>query len=505
MRRVSILVVLAGCTIQTGEEPPPPPTWGAPISGGTMIVTRDGNRAVIADPDRDRVVIVDLVSEKVVDTITLAAHSEPGRVIEDDAGRIHVALRGSGELLTITGTDRLLRPICGEPRGLAYQATTDLVHVACATGELVSLPPGGGEPVRVVRVERDLRDVLVRDTGIAVTTFRSATMLELDSDGAIAKRVQPPTTQRSDMSMPTPVPATPSVAWRTITLPGGEIMMAHQRRLGTTLRVITGGYGGQCGSPVESTITTIGSDDRPVATAPIADGALIVDVAVNPMNGALALASAGSEAVMIVPRSSMGPDMGGCSHTTTTPLISPEIGAPTAVAYRPNGALLVFYPESDGITILDDRAPRGISLGDRPRIDAGRSMFHRATLSGLACASCHPEARDDGGVWTFDALGQRRTQNLGGSILSRAPYHWGGDMPTLHVLVDDVFTQRMSGDEVSDEQGRALGAWLDRVPAPRGVVTDVDAAARGGRCSTRPARLPRCHQGALYTNNKLEM
>src|SRR5690349_14767154 len=96
---VGVGIALTGCTIDTGETPPPPPTWGVPISGGTMTVTRDGNRAIVADPDRDRVYIVDLVGEKVTDTIELAERSEPGRVIEDGAGRVHVALRGSGELL----------------------------------------------------------------------------------------------------------------------------------------------------------------------------------------------------------------------------------------------------------------------------------------------------------------------------------------------------------------------------------------------------------------------
>src|SRR5262245_34837461 len=116
MRRLSVVALgLAGCTLQTGVEPPDPPSWGVPISGGTMTVTRDGSRAIVADPDRDRVMTIDLGSEQVIDTIELAAGSEPGRVIEDGAGRIHVVLRRSGELLTITGSDRQWRPICAEP------------------------------------------------------------------------------------------------------------------------------------------------------------------------------------------------------------------------------------------------------------------------------------------------------------------------------------------------------------------------------------------------------
>jgi cytochrome c peroxidase len=180
-----------------------------------------------------------------------------------------------------------------------------------------------------------------------------------------------------------------------------------------------------------------------------------------------------------------------------------QVGAPTAVAFRPNGALLTFYPEAGGITIQDGAVPRGIALTDRPATDTGRRLFHQATTVGLACASCHPEARDDGGVWTFDELGVRRTQNVSGGILARAPYHWGADMPTLHALVDNVFTQRMAGEPVNQDEEIALGKWLDRVPAPRGVVADAAAVARGQELFEAPETGCRsCHTGALYTNNK---
>jgi hypothetical protein len=512
MRRLSIgtglgIVVAAGCTITTGEEPPPPPTWGVPISGGTMTVTRDGNRAVVADPDRDRVVIVDLVTEQIADTITLEPGSEPGRAIDDGTGRIHVALRSSGQLLTITGVDRQLRPICGEPRGIAWQETGDLVHVACATGELVSVPAGGGDPVRTLRLERDLRDVIVRDTGLVVTKFRSAELLQLDADGLIVARISPPVLSRFDFSEDggSNAPAIPAVAWRTIALPDGSVMMSHQRRLGTTLRVITGGYGAACGGPVESALTIVDKDNVPFAVAPVTGVTLPIDVAVNPISGDVAIISAGNDVVFVVPRSSTStPDKGGCTSLLGSPIHGIHIGTPTAIAYRPNGALVVFYPESDGITIHDGGTPRGVSLGGRPATDAGRTLFHARTSVGLACASCHPEGRDDGAVWSFDTLGLRRTQNLGGGILSRAPYHWGGDMPTMHALVQDVFTQRMAGTPVSAEQERALVVWLDRVPAPRGVITDAAAVARGDELfHSAETGCVSCHTGALLTNNKL--
>src|SRR5438093_1270151 len=56
----------------TAAEAPPP------ISGGTLLVTRDGTRAVASDPDRDLVYIVDLAKNQVRATVTLAKGDEPG-------------------------------------------------------------------------------------------------------------------------------------------------------------------------------------------------------------------------------------------------------------------------------------------------------------------------------------------------------------------------------------------------------------------------------------------
>src|SRR5262245_60447232 len=69
-----------------------------PISGGTLIVA--GDRAIAADSDRDVVWIVDLNTHAIYQ-VALKDGDEPGRVAVDDAGRVHVALRGAGAVATI--------------------------------------------------------------------------------------------------------------------------------------------------------------------------------------------------------------------------------------------------------------------------------------------------------------------------------------------------------------------------------------------------------------------
>ena len=529
-----------------GEDPP---TWGVPISGGNMLVSADGNHAWVADPDRDRVMDVALPGGKTT-VIALTAGDEPGRLVEDAAGRVHVALRRGGALVTIQ-SDAIIarRPVCAEPRGVAYDATTDLVHVACSTGELVSLPAAGGAATRSVVVDRDLRDVLVRSGTLYVTRFHTAEVIQLDGSGAIVSRTAPPVMPRVDFGdeegvgissgsgssgEPT-VDATPAVAWRTIALPGGQFAMSHQRQLAVTLStVMHGGYGTGCGGPIEPDISLVGTDGTITPMVPIFGDALPIDLAASADGTLLAVAYAGGQMITLTQIASLVVDNaaepsgvvcptpvpgtestggvdpvsngvagGGEGVGGTGTGISDQLGAPTSVAFTPSNQLLVYYPELPGIAVhnSDGTTQTVLTLPGDVGYDAGRELFHMQTPSGLACASCHPEARDDGLVWTFDTEGQRRTQNVAGSILSRAPYHWAGDMPSIPVLMDDVFADRMGGATPSDSAHRMLGLWLNRVNAPAALAgVDPAAAARGQTLfQSTGVGCQTCHTGTLLS------
>src|SRR5205823_5453220 len=149
-----------------------------PISGGTLLALPDGRTAVAADPDRDRIYVVDYQAGTLVAEVSLEPRDEPGRVAADDQGRVHVALRRGGAVVTLappTWSIVARRAVCAAPRGLAYAADTQLVHVACADGDLVSLPaaPEGAVTSRL-SLDGDLRDVVVKGSQIFVSRFRSA-------------------------------------------------------------------------------------------------------------------------------------------------------------------------------------------------------------------------------------------------------------------------------------------------------------------------------------------
>ncbi len=126
-----------------------------------------------------------------------------------------------------------------------------------------------------------------------------------------------------------------------------------------------------------------------------------------------------------------------------------------------------------------------------------------ATAGGVACASCHPEGREDGHVWNFEKLGQRRTQSIGGVISGTEPFHWGGDMKDFSTLTHEVMTGRMSGPLLRDGHIDALAKWIDAVP-PWRAATPVDpAAVDRGRAlfASDAAGCASCHTGAKLTNN----
>jgi cytochrome c peroxidase len=136
--------------------------------------------------------------------------------------------------------------------------------------------------------------------------------------------------------------------------------------------------------------------------------------------------------------------------------------------------------------------------------DAGRDMFHAQTQVGITCGSCHPEGHNDGLTWTFEQ-GIRRTQDLGGGVMQRAPFHWTGDMNDLPTLMQKVFAERMLGGEPTESQQHALGPFLDRIPAPAApVALDAAAVIRGEALfESTTVGCATCHNGALLTNRMI--
>lgn len=529
-----------------------------PISGGTLLITGDGLTAVAADPDRDRVSIVGL-SDGTVRTVILQPGDEPGRVVEDGAHRVHVALRRGGALVTIdvaTGKVVARRAVCGAPRGVAYQATTDVVHVACAGGELVTFPASGGDATRRLNLDVDLRDVVVQSSGtLAVSRFKTAQLLFVDANGAILSRASlAPMNRVSDLGNTDPVE--PAVAWRALGV-NDTVFLLHQYDVASTIALkptatapsVDGGFGptpltpagespygappGGCGGLVQAAISRVTAGNGPTMGMPLATHVLTVDAALSadakwallahaglvdsPADGLNLPKSGPGGAITLLETSAAfqngnGPVDGSCARPQSIQVG----GQSTAVAFNPSSS-----PESQAtqtwfavqtrepatlVTFRDaaGTAPRTILLGGDSVLDTGHELFHRDAGGGIACASCHPEGGEDGRVWKFDTVGPRRTQAVHVGLEGTEPFHWDGDMTNLGTLVDEVMVHRMGGAPQSADRKNALAHWLFQLAPPAAIVsTDDPRAARGKALfESTGVGCSGCHSGAKLTSNQ---
>ena len=554
-----------------GEEPPggvgfasgPPPVFEAarsalettpPLSGGTLRVLADGRTAVAADPDRDKIFVVDYRKESLLATVSLQAGDEPGRVEQDGAGRVHVVLRRAGALLTLDPTSWSVvgrRAVCATPRGVAYDAGQDLIHVACADGTLVSLAPApDGAVTRRLTLDDDLRDVIVDGDALLVSRFRSAMVLTIDRQGKVTQRTTPPSSDSFRMTRVGFQMASlePAVAWRLVPLAVGSTLMVHQRADSGIIDTQPGGYAGfSCGGIVESVVSNVGVLGSPQPAPAVMGSVLPVDLAVSPDRKMAALVSAGnarqspsfqSAQVQVI---DMGvvmnpPGPGGCvsspplpampsSSPSTAPMpmvvhqpgdvlsdnvagLTQPRGEAVAVAYDPGGHILIQTREPATIQIVTSTGST-ILLSRDSRLDTGHAIFHANSGGGLACASCHPEGGDDGRVWRFGdpkdakAAQARRTQNLRGGIMATAPFHWNGDLADTGHLMSEVFVKRMGGPSLDTDHVETLRKWLDRIPAlPHDAPADPQAVERGRVLFAQgAAACASCHAGATLTNN----
>jgi mono/diheme cytochrome c family protein len=488
--------------LRTAAKPPPP------ISGGTLHVTPEG-LAIAADSDRDVVWLVDLATQA-IRKVALQPGDEPGRVAVDGAGRAHVALRGAGAIASIdlaTGKVVARAPVCAAPRGLAHEPATDRLHVACAGGELISLDPATLTAVRTLRVDRDLRDVVVRaDGGLLVTRFRSAEWLDLDADGDVVSRRAPSATDPFT-GMETPA----AVAWRALPTAQGTFLV-HQRGTASAVQVSSpGGYGSDgsgdpCGNGgggiVTVAITQVDADptDLKAVGGSIPGAALPVDLAADGA-GNLAIASAGTSSVFIIDAAAITGDASGCQSTREVR----TSGQPVAVASW-QGRFVAQDREPAALSILDGTKFTRIALPGESVADSGHDLFHRAAsaTTRLACASCHPEGHDDGRVWAFETIGKRRTQDLGGGVLDTAPLHWNGDLTDLGAVMHEVFEHRMGGATQGPRHVEAFAGWLQSIPAHRAAPLGSAAQIAHGKeiFARADVACAKCHGGARLTNNE---
>ncbi|WP_437896785.1 cytochrome C peroxidase [Sorangium sp. So ce124] len=186
-------------------------------------------------------------------------------------------------------------------------------------------------------------------------------------------------------------------------------------------------------------------------------------------------------------------------------LFRARVGAgPTAVAVDGARRRAVVFSRFDGaLTILPAaRAPGPTAIsaigkeltGELPvialprasRLDEqraeGQRLFHaaggrRIAFDGRACASCHPDGRDDALTWSTPE-GPRQTPMLMGRLDGTAPYGWEGGKKDLESHFARTMS-RLAGAGLTAKERDAIFAYLRGMepPSETAVLTAEERAA----------------------------
>jgi DNA-binding beta-propeller fold protein YncE/mono/diheme cytochrome c family protein len=494
---------ILGPTVSLDDAPPP-------IFGGTLLVTDDDQLAIVADPDRDAIHVVDVAGRKLLGAVATSHHAYPFRAAEGPGGTVYVTLRGTGELLAFDRATRATlwtSPVCDEPRGLAFDPETSQVVVACETGEIARVAPTGQVLARTLvqldgvsaGVRPRLRDVFIDGAALWVSDFRDARMLHVGATGIVDEKLE--TRSRlvaGDQG---------DFAWRARRLGPKRFLLSHHIAETSNLKIEPSGYGGPCSSRVGSFVTMVEPDQAFPGEIRLVASALPTDVAVRDDGAEYLVALPGNSASPVLPQFAFigakalsalacDPVVEGTPVPPSPARLDAQI---VAASYLHGGGAVVQSREPARLYFLSavGAITATVELSSVSRRDTGHELFHANTGHALACASCHAEGGDDGRTWTLRRPMQafpRRTPSLRGTLAGTAPYHWNGEEANLDALFADVMRERMRGPVLDVGQREAFRRWLEGLGAPpRAPATDADAADRGRALFLGTGKCASCH------------
>ena len=196
-----------------------------------------------------------------------------------------------------------------------------------------------------------------------------------------------------------------------------------------------------------------------------------------------------------------------------------SVGAgPTGIAVAHDGkSAWVFNSFDHSISRLESVNDRVTNAGTfslttreslSPAAAAGRKLFFSATdarmndpSTGISCATCHLEGREDGHVWNFPD-GPRQTPSLQGRMLSKtAPFHWNGEFTDLLAFMTHTVTKSMGGAGVTPAMEAQVAAFIESMPKADNPHNNTPAdVMRRGQTAFDKAECGTCHSGESFTD-----
>jgi hypothetical protein len=448
-------------------------------TGGTVAIDPLGRGTWIIDEENDEVDLIDAHGGR----RAFPVGAWPEQLAVNSKGQVFVTCRGSGEVAMIdTEVGTSVVPIGAEPRALALDEAKRRLYVALVTGRaLVSIDTKTMRVLGRMPLEAEPRTIAHTPQGIAVLPSRGGEVLFASADLRSLERV--------------PLYAHGRQSWRgEALLPVGEDLVVIHTAIDTGLQtpVPSGGYGGGVSEPVETVVAFL-HQGRPAIYGP-SDRWRVISTDVSDVTaamwsqGRLFIASRGTHHVL------------ECrfNDTVTRPcdLTIAEGQGLTGLARAPSGEIVTLAAFDRRLLFSSAGKTDTIDIGRGrlpPQVAEGRRLFHladdrRITGSQMACATCHPDGREDGLVWRLKGT-LRQTPQLAARLEHTAPYNWLGTSPTLTSNIHQT-VERLGGKGIRPDEEEALAAYVLhglRAPTRPSPSEPAEVVARGKRLFDSPA------------------
>ncbi len=506
-----------------------------------LVVLKDG-RAVVALRDKSKLVVLDPAEGELVARCTVATPAEPVALALTPKGEVMVA-SGWGHSISAYGGDELA-PLYSidlgrEPRALAVSADGATAFVVHAVGGHASVVDLAKRAVRRVTTEglqqqqfAELRkrfDAERPATPLAAAPPEDAKMYQLMSDQMEQLRKQ-----QAGFAMRT---ACQSFALARSELPSGRVFAPQVLVDPGNLEQRAQGYGN---GMMRTEVPSVAVIDEKSGLPMVSSLAIGNDVSIGsrfgqnePEHCMLPRAAAVDDQTQSLLVACWGIDSVVSYDAMSADPVHAEKrrwrvpAGPSGIAIDAKGRRAVVWSQFDhALAIIpldggleqeegkDDDAVARVEIDSDPERQIsvaaalGRSLFHstgdtRIAKDGRACASCHPDGRDDGLVWATPN-GPRRTKMLAGMLAGTAPFSWDGKSPELRDHLQDTF-KRLSGEGgLRSVELRALVAYIESLdPPPRAPEVDTKLAARGSELfHGEAAGCATCHRGDALTDRE---
>jgi cytochrome c peroxidase len=453
--------------------------------------------AYVADADEPTLHTVDVDARQEIATTALAGRPEQVMVLAD--GRVAVTLRASNavQILEPPARDedglaaRCSVPTASEPVALA--ATPDDATLLVTTGwghSLAGFDARTLAPAYEVDLPRDPRSVVVSDDGtrafVAHVVEARMSVVDLTTPAHQARIVDLRTRPGSETG--DNVQLRKGCQGFALAKVGGEgdselAKKMVDRVFAPMVSVSPGEPGESSGygtdSPSEVALVTVvdASAERALTRSTVlpdsgtAQGQCLLPRAAAYDDGTLFVTCLGIDSLVALDARSVDPSRAERRRWHVA-------SGPTGVAVDHVRHRAVVWSQFDRevaiVPIEGDAAPARLAVarhadGLSANVALGRKLFHqtgdtRISSDGRACASCHPDGREDALTWSTPD-GSRQTPMLAGRVGGTAPFGWLGSSPKLEEHLKKTF-ERLSGEGLPETELAALMEYVSTMVPP---------------------------------------